>query len=365
MRKLFGIGSLAVLMLVVSAQGTRAQVVKLGVLRGMTWSDGYNLNETGDVVGVSGNDGGLYHGFFVKTKGPQAFQMIDLGTSPNIYSAGEEVNNFGLVVGWEESESKLYAFAWSPHLKAKIDLGALPGHTHSFARAVCDIGLIAGTSISSDWNDWRPVVWTPDRAGKTWTIHELNTVGLEQVTEWSCWAINNAGQIVGDGWDTVEGKQQPVVWNPAKGEKEWQPTKLETPSDYPSGGAGDINECGEVVGWVAFQDGSLALPALWQPANPRRGPWKLTILPTLADPPIGFNNIDEINDVGDMVGSSVDSAGAGRAVRWRLSDLDVIYLLGYPGVSSYGGGVSNSGIVGGWYNDGGHDHAVIKRFRSK
>jgi probable HAF family extracellular repeat protein len=331
MRKLYSIVFFAILLLVASAPGIWAQVVELGLLPGMTWSEGFNLNEAGDVVGISGNDDGIYHGFFVKTRGPQAFQMIDLGTFGDVYSAGEEVNNSGLVVGWAETESKLYAFAWSPYLKAKVDLGALPGHAHSFARAVCDIGLIAGVSISSDFSNWKPVVWTPDQSGKTWTIHELNTEGLEQVTEWSCWAVKNAGQIVADGWDTVELKQQPVVWNSVEGRKEWKPTKLETPSDYPSGGAGDINERGEVVGWVAVQDFTLALPALWQPASPRQGPWKLNIIPTLAEPAIGFSNIDEINDAGDMVGASVDNTGATCAVRWNLSDLSTIYLFGYRG----------------------------------
>jgi hypothetical protein len=139
--------------------------------------------------------------------------------------------------------------------------------------------------------------------------------------------------------------------------------KLETPSKYPSGGAGDINERGEIVGWVGLPDESIALPALWRSARPRVGPWKLTILPTLANPAIGFSNIDEINDVGDMVGASVDSTGSTCAVCWRLSDLSAIKLLGYPSVWSYGGGVNNNGVVSGWYNDGSHDHAVIQRLR--
>lgn len=352
-----------VVLLVGAAKGTRAQVVELGVLDGMTWSQGWHLNEPGHIVGISGNDDGIFHAFAVSTLGRQAFNMVDLGTFGGDTSAAEEVNNSGLVVGYAQSaDGNYHAFAWSQRLGVKVDLGTLPGDVHSGAWAVCDNGLIAGSSISADWS-WRPVVWTPDRSGTTWTIHELNTEGLEQVDNWMCWGVNNAGQIVGAGWDIVEDRSRPVIWNPVDGGEVWTPIELETLPEYRNGGPGDINERGEVVGWVGLPDESFALPALWRPANPRVGPWKLTLLPTLAKPAIGFSNVDEINDVGDMVGASVDNTGSTCAVRWRLSDLSALDLLGYPGVWSYGGGVSNNGVVGGWYSDGSHDHAVIHRLR--
>lgn len=360
---MFGILALAVL-LVGAAKGTEAQVVELGVLDGMTWSQGWHLNEHGNVVGISGNDSGIIHGFAIATRGRQAFNMIDLGTFGGDISEAEEVNNSGLVVGFAQlADGSYHAFAWSQKLGAKVDLGTLPGHAHSGAWAVCDNGLIAGSSIPADWSTWRPVVWTPDKSGTTWTIHELNTEGLEQAINWMCWAVNNAGQIVGAGWDTVEDRSRPVVWTPVDGGESWTPIELETLPEYRNGGPGDINERGEIVGWIGLPDESLAIPALWRPASPRVGPWKLTLLPTLANPAIGFSNIDEINDAGDMVGLSVDGSGSSCAVRWSLSDLSAINLLGYPGVWSYGGGVNNNGVVSGWYNDGSHDHAVIHRIR--
>lgn len=355
-----------------SWQAAQAQTIDLGTLPGGTWSQGQDLNDVGDVVGMGDNEYGSTHAFVVSTRGRDAFKMIDLGTLGGDNSWATDVNNSGLVVGYAQlADGNTHAFARPPKLGTNVDLGTLPGHVSSAALGVSDTGFIVGHSGMIDGNIWRPVVWTPDQSGETWTIHELNTDGLEQVNYWDCWAVNNKGQIVGGIFDIMDFIFQPVIWNPVKGGKEWKPMKLETTSYYYHGGAGDINDIGEVIGWVFTPDLGLSFPAVWRPSGPRESPWRLSVLPTLSGGAFGnlgigiaWNEVDGINNKGEMVGASVDSEGQIRAVRWTLSDLSVIESLGYPGTSSYGRRINNNGIASGWYNDGTFDHGVIDRIRS-
>ncbi|MFN8006428.1 MAG: hypothetical protein U0V70_05275 [Terriglobia bacterium] len=371
----FIIAAIVTLILLLSGswQAAQAQTIELGTLPGGIWSQGQDLNDVGDVVGMGDNEYGLTHAFVVSTRGQDAFKMIDLGTLGGENSWATDVNNSGIVVGYAElANGNTHAFARPRKLGANVDLGTLPGHVTSQAQGVSDTGFIVGHSGMIDPSTWRPVVWTPDHSGKTWTIHELNTDGLEQVNNWECWAVNNKGQIVGNGFDVVILKYEPVIWIPIKGGKEWKPMKLETTSFYYHGGAGDINDVGEVIGYVFTQDFSLSFPTVWKPSGPRKSPWRLTILPTLSGGNFGtlgngfaWNEIDGINNKGEMVGASVDSEGQMRAVRWTLSDLNFIEPLGYPGTSSYGRRINNIGVASGWYNDGTYDHGVIERIRSK
>ncbi len=139
--------------------------------------------------------------------------------------------------------------------------------------------------------------------------------------------------------------------------------RLETSTDYPNAEARDINQAGEIVGYVATADWT-AVPALWKPAAPNGSTWKLTVLPTLSGLVQGWNPALGINDAGDIVGASNDTDWNWLAARWSTKDPQFVQVLGFPGDWSVAIKVNNNGIaVGGYGTADILERAAAVRFR--
>jgi uncharacterized membrane protein len=357
------------LLLIGSAQGTLAQVTDLGTLPGGTWAGMWDINDFGVAVGTGDNRDGNLRPIGAPLRGPQAFQWFDLGTlggetTDCCWSMCMEVANSGLIVGHTPApDGSIRAFAWSK-ASGLVDLGTLEGHTQSVAGGVNKDGnLIVG--FAGMWgDDALPVVWTPDKPGKSWTVHKLDTQGFEQVVDWAVWTVNNNGQIVGEGWDSAAEVNIPFLWNPVPGGNGWKIMKLETSADHPHAAARDINQAGEIVGYVWTPDWSAGLPALWKPVAPAGSDWRLTVLPTLSGLAQGWNPALGINDAGDIVGASNDADWNWLAARWSAKDPQFVQVLGFPGDWSVAVKVNNNGIAVGGYGIGDNpERAVAVKFR--
>ena len=367
-----------VMLAVVLASGNLAlaQPVDIGRLPYVDSSAAWDINDHGDVIGDTYDWGYWDPGynpnprpsrpFFAATKGPNAFQMLDLGTlggdRTDEWTMSMEVNNSGLFVGHAPTAAgPVHAFAWSQQLGQKVDLGTLGQLSFSAAFGVNDAGLMVGVSGDDEWEtNWAPVVWKPNAGGKSWTIQKLDTTGADRVCCWWVWAANNNGQIVGWGWDDAIQRSVAFVWLPDKQARAWKLKRLPVDPAFPNASAHDINDSGEVAGQMAAADWSSGRAGIWHKSP--GGTWTPEVLPALTDT-AGWAVAQGINDAGDVVGGSDTSDGTWAGTYWLSTDLNHPKPAGFVAPWSLLRRVNNDGMAAGWYYDGLVDRAAIVRIR--
>jgi uncharacterized membrane protein len=188
---------------------------------------------------------------------------------------------------------------------------AMPGDREENLSAVNSSGTAVGFSFDASGSV--PYVYKDGKVTK-----------LPGVRHGDAYAINNAGEIVGDS------EEAPVVWKSATAE----PTKLPVPPGTKQARAADISEDGTIVGSIDYQR-----PYVWLPDGSHR---ELPI-PSVDGKPAAIATAGYIS--GDWV-SGVASASAGgtgakvpgqkgkpvpfRGVRWNLSTGEVTVTAALP-----------------------------------
>jgi len=375
MRKLFSIMFSAVLLLLVSAQGTWAQKTKvydLGHYPSGTWAELHGINDFGVAVG-KGDVAGDQRMIGVPLFGPNAGNWFESGVSSSVVDELLPViSNTGMIAGAITGDNgNSEAYAWMPN-HGGFHLGTLPGGYRSYAYGINHRGtFIAGQSFQKLQEApfiigtavvWTPRVnWTGGRPTLAWEIHALPTDGLEKpgavfegvtLRLWDGWGVNDSGQIAGEAYEYNADKDEwweiGVVWNPIKNGRQWEMQRLPMAADFPYTEPLAINNLGEIVGDVW---GSAAAPALWKKDSRKGKTWELTVLPTLNPTPM-WDIAWGINDFGDIVGTCYDPDWVPQATRWNTHHLSSAKLLGFPGDWSVAYGVNNLGIAVGGYGIG-------------
>jgi len=370
MRKLYGIVFSAVL-LIGNARPTWAQ--NLGQYPFGTSVALYDVNAAGVAMGW-GDVNGDTQMVGVSLFGPHSGQWFKSGISSNgVAGEGGAIAGTGMIVGTiADSSGNARAYAWTADHQVGIDLGTLSGDIGSSAFAISPGGtMIVGLSYGDSGST--PVVWTLDadqRNGRqvtTWTIQTLPTGGLEQTGQvwpgvtliyWGCYGVNDRGQIVGDAW-SENYDEIAIIWNPLPSGRKWRIDRL--PHQSSSGGhkyteALSINNEGDIAGdmnlgegWCDSNGVCTDLPALWRMESPQANAWKLVELTTLSGAPVGWNTAWGINNVGDVVGVSVDAGGNSLATRWVITTPGKPMVLGFPGDWSQAYQVNDFRIAVGFY----------------
>jgi probable HAF family extracellular repeat protein len=181
----------------VSGLGTRAflhdgtQFLDLGVPSGGNLSKGRAINSLGRIVGVWGGTGDLPAlAAFLWQDGAMIDLNADLGTP---HSEAMDINDTGQVVGWMgNAMADAHAFVW--HAGNVTDLGVIPGGFTAVASANNSLGQVVGSGrVQTDTSvATRAFLW--DGA----TTYNLGTLpGFERGAASD---INDAGQIVGRAW---------------------------------------------------------------------------------------------------------------------------------------------------------------------
>jgi probable HAF family extracellular repeat protein len=153
----------------------------LGTLGGRD-SKAADINEAGEMVGVSSLADGTRHAFLYRSG-----RMIDLLTLPGgAYSEAYSINKHGTIAGASETDHHaVHAVCWE---RGRIrDLGTLPQGSRSRALANNDDGDIVGFS-ESEGTDIHAFLFSSGR------MQDLGSLGHEPVR---ADAVNNRGQIVG------------------------------------------------------------------------------------------------------------------------------------------------------------------------
>lgn len=221
--------------------------VNLGTLGGK-YSEAYDINETGQIVGLSEDNNGRQRAFLCTSSN----DMVDLGDLGGDYSYAASINDAGVIVGrsslgntygshafvykqcvgmkdidtldnWMSTANAInnsgqIAGSFIHEVKAinadhafiytngagMIDLGTLPGRYESGAMDINDNGWVVGSSGNYD-SDVHAFLYTSE-TGMT----DLGTLGGSRSM---ALGINNAGQIV--GWATTRnGSEHAVLWTP-------------------------------------------------------------------------------------------------------------------------------------------------------
>lgn len=346
-----------------------------------TWAELIGINNFGVAVGW-GDVGGETRMVGVSLYGPDAGKWFDGGvSSDDVYGTsqwGGRISDTGLIVGGiKGGNGYVMAHVWTLH-GAGFDLGTLEGDMASVAIAINHSGTLIG-GASGTTGELHPVAWTPEPGwcqGKptiTWKIHRLPTNGMEQpgavypdgtLSWWGPWGANDLGQLTGDGWNDDGSKEIAVVWNPIHGGQGWAVQQL--PHQSTSGFVSDhytteaiaINNQGEIAGMASIDVDPWGIATVVWRMSPRTHTWEMTEFPTLSGQRFGVNQAMGINENGDVVGRSTPvccdwNNWSSIATRWMTRDPSFVKAIGFPGDWSEVFGVTNSGIVVGYYSSGG------------
>src|SRR5467141_3507119 len=158
-------------------------------LAGTDYTEALSINNSGQIVGASGNSRIRRAFLWTPSGGTQ-----DLGVLPNdVSSAANAINDMGNVVGVSVGQFGSRAFIWTSS-EGMRDLGALAGATETEAIAVNNRGDVVGAS--GDGVGVRAFLWTSSSG-----IQDLNALvpaDFPVVLE-GAFGINNRGQIIAIG----------------------------------------------------------------------------------------------------------------------------------------------------------------------
>lgn len=204
------------------------QVRQLSPLSGDTVGMAFWINDKGQVVGTSGSCANSYPPPFAV--GPHAVlwnadgSVHDLGNlggtaNPDQLGIGNiafAINNRGQVTGTSALAGSMteHAFLWT-QAAGMQDLGTLPGDFLSAGLAMNGLGAVVGASIDS------PIATGNPRAflWQSGVMTDLNTVTPADSPLYllTAFGVNDAGQIVGLGFDPVSGEVHAFLASPIPG----------------------------------------------------------------------------------------------------------------------------------------------------
>jgi probable HAF family extracellular repeat protein len=162
---------------------SRSNSKHLGALSGGDYSSASDINDAGEVAGVSNTGKAIVPFVWTATSG---LQRVPLLPGDNCGQA-IAINKYGHVAGYSSGRAGAKAFLWTRKTGVR-DLGVLPGGDYSRARDLNDADEVVGTSASSAGE--RAVLWA-----KAGNVRDLGTLPGDWASEAT--AINNAGDVVG------------------------------------------------------------------------------------------------------------------------------------------------------------------------
>jgi probable HAF family extracellular repeat protein len=328
-------------------------IIDIGVLKGDNESNGFWLNNLGEVVGCS--DTQTLEGYPCTglVPGQRAFSWTksggikDLGSlSGATVSGAIGVNDSGTVVGYSNVKGRLpidfVAVKWSS-TGAITNLGTLSGGSSSAAFEINSSGKIAGDSfLSSGVVD--ATTWTGDKIKNLGALPKaIFTAGLD---------INDDGYIVGESVFSYGPPftSHAFLWNGSTMKD------LGTLSGGRTSMANAINASGVIVGQsngTSTKGGWHAV--LWNASD------KIRDLGTL--PGGTYSVAFGVNDFGVVVGYGNLSNNAAHAMVWTSSggmkDLNSLIPAGSGWVLINANAINNVGQITCYGTKRGHNHAFL------
>jgi probable HAF family extracellular repeat protein len=299
------------------------------LLANITIARNANIGSHDVIVTTSTGKPGIGTELFVVT-----MKTTDLGTLGGTTSRANKINSSGDIVGASRPAvggeratywKRVSAHAWTIH-----QLGAAPDEFQSGTGDISDAGVVAGWAYR-----------TIDGATQHHAVRWGSVDGLAEILNGpgdGAGGINLSGQIVGS--INVSGLRHGFRW------ENGVTTDLGTVGTG-SSEAWSINSTGVIVG--AARNTPQGMPGVY-----RAIVWRMGIITELPMLPGGttYATANEVNDAGVIVGTSANSAGEWRAVRWVPAPAEPsgyrVEDLGFP--SSIARDINNSGEIVGHYH---------------
>jgi probable HAF family extracellular repeat protein len=174
-------------------------MINLGTFGDSEGGTAWDINASGQVVGYVYNSAGYLHAF-LDSGGTMTDLGSDLGAiggSSTSTSAALGINSSGQVVGYYSTSTDAWSRGFLYSNGTMTDLGTLGG-PYCYACAINDSGQVVGASTDSTGNTF-PFLY------KNGTMENLTA--LDPNSGWqelSVEGINNAGQIVGSGYNSAD-----------------------------------------------------------------------------------------------------------------------------------------------------------------
>ncbi len=209
----------------------------LGALSGGDYSSASDINDAGEVAGVSNTGKAIVPFIWTAAGGLRRVPLL----AGNSCGQAIAINKYGHVVGYSSGPNGGRAFLWA-RTGGVRNLGVLPGGNYSTAHDLNDSDEVAGMSASSAGE--RAVLWT-----KTGNVRDLGTLPGDTSSEAT--AINNAGDVV--GYSKGPRGMRAFLWTQANGMQD-----VGVLAGGNSSRALDLNDNGEVVGSSTSSSGERA-----------------------------------------------------------------------------------------------------------
>ncbi len=163
-------------------------MLDLGVLPGAWGSMGYDVNICLQVAGESGGRP------FLWTPGSGMFEIPVPGVGGAAYSLNDMAHTVGYYSAWEGDENRVRAFlfSWS---EGVIDLGVLPGTSHSVAQYVNNAGVVVGFCLDEMYQQTR-FIWTREDGMRPLdsAINPMSEANIFDIR-----GLNNRGELLAHG----------------------------------------------------------------------------------------------------------------------------------------------------------------------
>lgn len=218
-----------------------------------------SINRVGQVVGYSRGQAFLWT---PNVANGTTGVAIDLGALPGATgSLALDLNDSGQVAGISFAGSE-HAFLWTPSRAngttgSMIDLGTLTGTDGaSQAVAISSTGAVVGNSLTGTGQ--HAVLWKPDNSGTGISIVDLGDLeGGNDLS--SAFGVNAANEVVGNS--NSADSDHAFLWTEADGMRDLNTLTDQTGAAWILRYAQSINDQGQIVGWGTFDpDGPGEIP---------------------------------------------------------------------------------------------------------
>jgi probable HAF family extracellular repeat protein len=300
------------------------EVTKLSDIGGCdSPGDAWAINSKGQIACSGPNSDGKSRAFVFDTITGTLTELPPLDPLGNCN--GSDINDVGQVAGWcGISGVGEHAALWDLSSGTVTDLGTLGGESRAFA--VNNLGQVVGFSYDAT-DQPRAFLWEDPSTG----MQDLGVLGGGSFPFSFARGINDAGKIVGTSTFGTTGRTHVFLYDSGL------MTDLGNPPGASSAQGNNINELDQIVGYFV----------VFPSSTPRAFFYDSGVYTELSG--LGGSTVPySINNLGQIVGVSVDQNSIPRAVLWDSKDAPPQILSSFYNMAVWANDINDATQIVGW-----------------